>query len=225
MATTRKRLRSLFLFVLIMGLIALSVALIINICMLSATKGKIVTTDTAAGFDADCILILGAGVRDDGSPSHMLEDRLKTGLELYKIGASDKILMTGDHGRKEYNEVGAMKAYAIDAGVPSENVFMDHAGFSTYESLYRARDVFKAKHVVIVTQGYHLPRALYIANQLGLEAVGVSADLRPYRGQLMRDLREVAARTKDFAKCIFMPEPTFLGEVIPVSGNGNLTNG
>ena len=224
MVTKRKRLRRLLLFVLVLGLLAASALLIINICMFSTTKGKILATDTAAGFDADCILILGAGVRDDGSPSHMLEDRLKTGLQLYELGASEKILMTGDHGRKEYNEVGVMKDFATEHGIPSEDVFMDHAGFSTYESLYRARDVFKAKRVIIVTQGYHLPRALYIANQLGLEAVGVSADLRPYRGQLMRDLREIAARTKDFAKCIFKPEPTFLGDAIPVSGNGNLTN-
>ncbi len=224
MVAKRKRWRRLLLFVLVLGLLAVSALLIINICLVSAAKDKILSADKAASFDADCILILGAGVRDDGSPSHMLEDRLKTGLQLYELGAPDKILMTGDHGRQEYNEVGVMKDFATERGVPSENVFMDHAGFSTYESLYRARDVFKAKRVIIVTQEYHLPRALYIADRLGLEAVGVSADLRTYRGQGMRNLREFAARTKDFAKCIFMPEPTYLGDAIPVSGNGNLTN-
>ncbi|MBR4018560.1 MAG: YdcF family protein, partial [Clostridia bacterium] len=112
----------------------------------------------------------------------------------------------------------------IEAGVPSEDVFMDHAGFSTYESIYRAKEVFLAERVLIVTQGYHLYRALYVARSLGLEAEGVAADLRPYRGQRYYDLREVLARCKDFAMCIFKPLPTYLGEAIPVSGSGDLTN-
>ena len=125
---------------------------------------------------------------------------------------------------KDYDEVGAMKQYAIDNGVPSENVFMDHAGFSTYETVYRAKEIFEADKVIIITQEYHLYRALYIAEQLGLEAYGVSADLNRYAGQSMRDFREVLARCKDWAMCIIKPEPTYLGEAIPVSGNGDLTN-
>ena len=132
--------------------------------------------------------------------------------------------MSGDHGREHYNEVGAMKNYALERSVPSENVFMDHAGFSTYETMYRAKEIFKAKKVVIVTQEYHLYRALYIARQLGLEAYGVAADVRTYGGQSMRDAREVLARCKDFALCLFKPEPTYLGDPIPVSGNGDVTN-
>ena len=103
-------------------------------------------------------------------------------------------------------------------------MFMDHAGFSTYETVYRAQEIFEADKVIIVTQGYHLYRALYIAEQLGVEAYGVSSDLNTYAGQSMRDFREVLARCKDFAMCIFKPEPTYLGEAIPVSGNGDLTN-
>ena len=117
-----------------------------------------------------------------------------------------------------------MKDFAISGGVPSSDVFMDHAGFSTYESLYRLKEVFCADSVVIVSQGYHLYRAIYIAQSLGIEAYGVSADLRPYRGQLMREVREIAARVKDFAQCIFKPEPTYLGKEIPVWGNGDQTN-
>ena len=132
--------------------------------------------------------------------------------------------MSGDHGQKDYNEVKAMKQKAMDAGISSEDVFMDHAGFSTYESIYRARDVFLAERVLIVTQEYHLYRALYVARSLGLEAEGVAADLRPYRGQRYYDLREVLARCKDFAMCIFKPLPTYLGEAIPVSGSGDQTN-
>ena len=130
----------------------------------------------------------------------------------------------GDHGREDYDEVGAMKDYAIENGVPSENVFMDHAGFSTYETVYRAKEIFEADKVIIVTQEYHLYRALYIAEQLGVDAYGVSSDLNTYAGQSMRDAREVLARCKDWLMCIFKPEPTYLGEAIPVSGNGDVTN-
>ena len=132
--------------------------------------------------------------------------------------------MSEDHGKEEYDEVNIMKNYAIENGIPSENIFMDHAGFSTYESIYRAKEIFEAKKVVIVTQKYHLFRALYIANQLGLEAYGVGADPRQYVGATYRELREILTRDKDFVKCLFKPEPTYLGATIPVSGNGYATN-
>ena len=132
--------------------------------------------------------------------------------------------MSGDHGTVSYDEVNTMKQYAIDAGVPSSDVFMDHAGFSTYESVYRARDVFKAKKIIIVTQTYHLYRALYIANELGLEAYGVASDYDVYINQTQRELREVLARNKDFFTALFKPKPTYLGDAIPVSGNGDVTN-
>lgn len=101
---------------------------------------------------------------------------------------------------------------------------MDHAGFSTYETVYRAKEIFQARKVVIVTQGYHLHRALYIAKQLGLEAYGVASDLRTYSSQAKQDVREMMARCKDFGMCIFKPEPTYMGEAIPISGNGDVTN-
>ena len=101
---------------------------------------------------------------------------------------------------------------------------MDHAGFSTYESLYRARDIFQAKKIIIVTQEYHLYRALYIAQALGLDAYGVNADYRNYSGQTMRDIREILARNKDFLTSVFQPQPTYLGDAIPISGSGDLTN-
>ena len=117
-----------------------------------------------------------------------------------------------------------MKKYAIDKGVPSEDIFMDHAGFSSYESIYRAKEIFGAKRIVIVTQKYHLYRALHIANSLGVEAYGVGADPRQYVGAMYREIREILARNKDFVKCLFKPEPTYLGESIPVSGSGDVTN-
>ncbi len=174
--------------------------------------------------DVDCIVVLGCLVRDDGTPSHMLEDRLKQGVALYQQAAAPKLLMSGDHGTVSYDEVDAMKRYAVDAGVKSEDVFMDHAGFSTYETVYRAKAIFGADKVIIVTQKYHLYRALYAAQALGIEAYGVASDYRTYSGQTARDVREVLARIKDFIMCIFKPEPTYLGEAIPISGNGQLTH-
>jgi len=187
-------------------------------------RDRIVTLDEVGTLDVDCVLILGARVRDDGNPSGILEDRLITGIAAYENGASDRILMSGDHGNANYDEVNAMKAYAVEQGVPPENVFMDHAGFSTYESLYRARDVFCVESVLIVTQAYHLYRALYVAEKMGLTAYGVAADIRTYPGMPRFVAREILARNKDFFYTLFMPKPTYLGDVIPIWGDGNLTN-
>jgi len=121
-------------------------ALCINFYVIKSTEKQIVKE-----FDTtyDCILVLGAGVKN-GSPKPMLEHRLDYAIDLYNKGVSSKIIMSGDHGRKDYDEVNVMKSYAIEKGVPSQDIFMDHAGFSTYESIYRARDVFKVKSMVIV---------------------------------------------------------------------------
>lgn len=225
MKIDKKRMRKMVIVLLSLAAIGLLTIILINGHVKAAGKERILTLEEASKFeDVDCIIILGCGIYDDGSLSPMLRDRLLRGLELYNEGAAPKILMSGDHGRKEYDEVNAMKQYAIDNGVLSENIFMDHAGFSTYESIYRAKEIFEADKVIIVTQEYHVYRALYIAEQFGIDAYGVSADLNAYAGQTMRDFREVLARCKDFAMCIFKPEPTFLGEVIPISGNGDLTN-
>ena len=197
----------------------------INIRVCTFADKRILTEEEAKSLsDVDCILVLGCGVRPDGTPSHMLEDRLKRGVSLYDNGVAPKILMSGDHGQDDYDEVNTMKDYALGEGVPTEDVFMDHAGFSTYESMYRAKEIFQAEKIVIVTQQYHLYRAVYIAEQLGLEAWGVNCDYRTYSGQFMRDVREVLARVKDFGMCILTPEPTYMGEVIPVQGDGRLTD-
>lgn len=216
----KKVLKYIIIFIILIAIIILG----INLYIILSTKKQIIKKEDYTKLsDIDCIIILGAGIVED-KPSHMLEDRLLEGIKLYQNNISDKIIMSGDHGRKEYDEVNVMKNYAIQRGVPSENIFMDHAGFSTYESIYRARDIFKARKVVIVTQKYHLYRALYIANQLGVEAYGVGADPRQYVGKTYREMREILARNKDFIKCIFKPEPTYLGETIPVNGNGDITN-
>lgn len=212
---------------IIITIIILLVILVfgINFYVKASTKKQIIDNESELSnlSDVDCILILGAGVRNN-EPSPMLEDRLLKGIELYNKNISSKIIMSGDHSREEYDEVNIMKDFAIGKGVKSEDIFMDHAGFSTYESIYRAKEIFEAKKIIIVTQSYHLYRALYIANSLGIEAYGVSADLRTYTNQLSREIREIIARDKDFIKCIYKPKPTYLGETIPVSGNGDITN-
>lgn len=197
----------------------------LNSIVTLVSGSRIITTEKAAKLgDIDCILVLGCQVKDDGTPSHMLEDRLKRGVELFEAGTSAYLLMSGDHGRQEYDEVGHMKKYAVDAGVESSAVFMDHAGFSTYESIYRAKEIFGAERMVIVTQEYHLYRAIYIAKSFGIEAWGVAADYREYSGQFNRDVREILARVKDLGMCIFKPKPTYLGEAVPLSGSGDVTN-
>lgn len=222
--SVKKVLLRVFLVFTILALLGAASVFGINIYIKSSTKKKILTLEEASALEGiDCILILGAGVWGE-RPTHMLEDRLDYGIALYKAGASNRLLMSGDHGRKNYDEVNVMKKYAIGEGVPSPDVFMDHAGFSTYESLYRARDIFEAKRIIIVTQEYHLYRALYIADKLGLEAYGVPSNPRSYAGQRARDIREVLARVKDLFYVIIKPEPTYLGESIPVSGDGDVTN-
>lgn len=200
-------------------------ALLVNNYVISSTKNQLVTSNAAAEInDIDCIIVLGCQVKENGKPSAMLKDRLDRAVELYKLGVAPKILMSGDHGRTNYNEVKAMKEYAVSHGVPSSDIFMDHAGFSTYETVYRAKEIFKCKKAVIVTQEYHIYRALFIANALDIEMYGVSSDYHTYRGQFMRDFREILARNKDFLTTIFKPEPTFLGDEIPISANGDITN-
>lgn len=211
--------------VLILGVLGAAAVFGIDAFVRCSVSDRIVEeADGAKLEDVDCIIVLGCQVRDDGSPSHMLEDRLKRGVALYQLGAAPKLLMSGDHGTAGYDEVDTMKRFAVDSGVPSEDVFMDHAGFSTYETVYRAKEIFGADKVIIVTQKYHLYRALYIAEALGMEAYGVPADYRQYSGQAARDLREILARVKDFGMSVFKPAPTYLGETIPISGNGELTH-
>ncbi|MBE7030518.1 MAG: SanA protein [Ruminococcaceae bacterium] len=214
-------------FIVIICLIAVGSASVLgaNAYVKMIGGKRIISPEKATELtDVDCIIILGCGVDANGNPSWMLEDRLKKGIELYKKGAAHKILMSGDHGRKFYDEVNTMKQFAMDTGVPSSDIFMDHAGFSTYESMYRAKEIFEAESVIIVTQEYHLYRAVYIAEKLGLKAYGVSATERVYGGETYFEQREILARCKDFLITILKPKPTYLGEVIPVSGDGNITN-
>ncbi len=222
---TKHRWRALFAVLFCVVLLFGGAVLGINAYVKHVGGASLIRADEAQTLtDVDCIIVLGCHVRDDGTPSDMLRDRLDQGIALYHAGVAPKLLMSGDHGQHTYNEVGTMREYALAHGVPSEDIFMDHAGFSTYETVVRAKEVFCVGRAVIVSQEYHLYRTLYLADAIGLDAYGVAADAHVYVGQTYRDIREIAARAKDFLMAIVRPAPTFLGDTIPVSGDGNVTN-
>ncbi len=197
-----------------------------NVITVVGSKGSIVTASAAQSQtqQADAIVVLGASVLADGTPSTILQDRLDDGIQLYFAGVAPKVIMSGDNETASYNEVKAMKSYAIAQGVPSEDIFCDHAGFSTYESMYRAKYVFGCERIVVATQTYHLYRALWSAQCLGMQAQGVPSDYRTYQKQTQYDIREIPARTKDFFKALLRVPSTYVGDPISLNQSGDVTN-
>lgn len=202
---------------LLLVLVAAAAVLGGSVYVVWSARAEILSQEEAPPANLDCILVLGCGVHADGTPTPMLRSRMTRAVELYQAGWADKLLLSGDNSRADYNEVATMKTLALEGGVPEEDIVLDHAGFSTYDSLYRAQDVFLVKRLVIVTQEYHLSRALYLADALGLEAWGVAAAPRNDAGQIMRDAREILARDKAILWAILRPEPKFLGDPIPLA--------
>ena len=185
-------------FISLILLVGITV-LIVNAIVIGTTAKNVIIAPPNAHYEA--AIVLGAKVHPGGRLSDMLRDRMETAIALYHAGAVDTLLLSGD-GRGEWSEVKHMKLYAIEKGVPEEAILEDPEGFSTYESVFRAKTLYGQDKLVIVTQKYHLYRAIYIAEDLGIEAAGVSADLEKYAGQLYRDIREILARIKDFGLCI-----------------------
>ncbi|HLA82363.1 MAG TPA: ElyC/SanA/YdcF family protein [Thermoleophilia bacterium] len=199
--------------------------LVPNLVIVRAANTHIVSTVQEAP-QAQAAIVLGARVYPNGTLSPMLRDRLETGVLLYKAGKVEKLLLSGDHGQTTYDEVNAMLRYAVERGVPDEDVFTDHAGFSTYDTMYRARDVFKVHSAIVVTQGFHLARAVYTARALGLEATGVAADIQLYGNEWRFAMRDWVARAKAFLQLnITKPGPRYLGPAIPIDGDGRATRG
>lgn len=225
------------LLIIVLGMLGVMTGILINNRVISKSEDKIsymVTGDVEIkqfaqnnlkNFGADCALVLGCGIVDENTPSDMLKDRLDVGIELYRQGIVPKLLLSGDNGQEHYNEIHVMLQYAKEAGVPEADIFCDHAGFSTYDSMYRAGSIFECEKVIVVTQKYHEYRALYIGDKLGLDVTGVSSDQRKYFGQTYRDVREVLARIKDFGKVFLRSKPTYGGEAIPISGSGIYSHG
>lgn len=220
------------LFFIVVGMLAVLGGILINSRVVSTTEENILyvcrddveikqfARQTLKNLDADCALVLGCGIVDEKTPSDMLKDRLDVGIELYRQGIVPKLLLSGDNGQEHYNEIHVMFNYAKDAGVPAEDIFCDHAGFSTYDSMYRAGSIFECETVIVVTQEYHQYRAIYIGEKLGLDAYGVASDQRRYFGQTYRDAREILARIKDCFKALMRSKPTYGGDAIPISGSG-----
>ena len=161
----KKMIIKIISWIIFIGLVIALIVAAINIYMVTTTSKRIISVDDAKDINADCIIVLGAGVKPSGKPSWMLEDRIIVGEQLYNVNAAPKLLMSGDHGRENYDEVNTMKNYAINDGIPSEDIFMDHAGFETYDSMYRAKKIFGAKKVVIsAPAGNDLPTIVYNVN-------------------------------------------------------------
>ncbi len=225
-------LRKSFKILVIAGVVTALLLTVLNLTVVLSSdpymydKNSICSSEDLSqleGEDIEAIIVLGCGVIGD-TPTALLSDRLDAAIELYKNAkVAPKILMSGDHGRENYNEVAVMRQYAIDRGVPSKDIFMDHAGFSTYETMYRAKEIFGIDTAVIVTQEYHLYRALYDARSLGIKCCGVEATGHVFTKQFYWDCREILARSKDFFYSLFKPEPTYLGDTIDIAGNGEVT--
>jgi SanA protein len=207
--------------IVILTIIIVAIGLIssaINIYMISYSKRYFIKEES---FEekTDAVIVLGAYVFPSGEVSWILRDRLDTALLVYNITA-DKIIVSGDHGNKNYNEVRAMKDYLLAKEVDEHDVFMDHAGFSTYDSMCRAKEVFLLEKAIISTQRYHLYRAIYAARKLGIEAYGIEADLHIYPRMPYYQFREALARVKDFFYVLFKVKPVFSGPVIDIKGSG-----
>jgi SanA protein len=167
-------------------------------------------------------IVLGAGARNH-KVSSVLQDRLETALALYKKGKVKRLLLTGDHGRKDYDEVNTMKDYLVTRGVSEKDIFLDHAGFDTYDSMFRAKELFEVRDAIVITQDFHLNRSVFLARNLGLDANGFAADRRVYSGRKYYAFREKFTVCKAAFDVLFHSKPRFLGEKIPITGDSSLS--
>ncbi len=217
MKAVKKIAKKLIKIMLVLGILAVMAVFFINMYVTGTAEKRMYSEESMLPRDADCIIVLGAGLKPDGTPNHMLRDRLDLAINLYEADICKKLLLTGDHGSDGYDEVNAMKDYVLSKGVPAEHVFLDHAGFSTYDSMYRAKEVFCVEKAIVITQKYHLYRAVYIGNGLGIDIYGMNSDPYTYVGQVARDIREYLARVKDVFSVAFKVKPEYLGEKIDIN--------
>jgi vancomycin permeability regulator SanA len=198
----------------LLGLILALVVALSSLYVARATSSQ--RYETSADVPAERVaIVFGAGVRADGRLSRMLADRVNAAIDLYQAGRVEKLLMTGDNSRVDYDEVSAMRLYAVERGVPAEDITLDYAGFRTYDSCYRAREIFGVTEAVLITQRYHLPRAVYTCRRLGVAAVGLGTpDWGVYRETLLVQygVREALATVQALWEIhVTRPQPTFLG--------------
>ena len=167
------------------------------------------------------VLVLGASVKSDGELSTMLRDRVESALWLYETGKVKRFLLSGDNATNSYNEPQAMKKYLLERGVPETDIFLDYAGFDTYDSVYRANYIFEVDRAIVVSQRFHLPRAIYIARSMGLEFYGYNGDRRQYTSESRNRFRELVANIKAWGELLVNKEPHFKGDRIPITGKNN----
>lgn len=206
--------------------VAASAFFILNSVVVNEAAKYVYSIDDISSLpEADCVIVPGALVYGDESLSAVLQDRVDYAIKIYEAGKADRLLFSSDHGETDYDEVNSMMDYAVSRGVPESDIFLDHAGFSTYETMYRARDVFLVKSAIIVTQQFHVSRSVYIARALGLNAYGVNSNPRQYGNETRDNIRESLARIKDYLSVnIFRPKPEYLGDAIPIFGDSSLTH-
>lgn len=214
------RITTLRVQIAILLILAACVGVISTPIMMRSTMERYMYESVADVPETDVALVLGAAVRR-GQPTPVLAERADRAIQLYKAGKVRKILVTGDNGALSHDEVTPVKNYLLEAGVAAGDIFLDHAGFDTYSSMYRARDVFGADSMTVVTQDFHLPRALYIARHLGLSAYGVAA--RSAGVSFKNYIREIPASVKALIDLVVGRTPKYLGDPIPLDGDGSTT--
>jgi SanA protein len=216
--------RPIFLFrprFVILFLILLFVGAILgaNFWVGSVAAGKILR-EVGALDEQNVVLVLGARVAENGAPSDILRDRLDTAIELFAAGKVARIIVSGDNSRKNYDETDAMRDYLLARNIPPRIIFTDYAGFDTFDSIFRAREIFGAEKLILVSQKFHLPRAIFLAQKLGIDALGFSANLRKYRDETRMNLREILANVKAAGNILLRSEPHFFGEKFDLADDG-----
>lgn len=176
---------------------------------------KYISKSVEGSNSSEVAVILGASTFKNGNLSEVLKDRVDKAIELYQARKVKKILVSGDNSTVYYNEVNPVRLYLLEKNIPEEDIFLDHAGFDTYSTMYRARDIFKVKSMIVVTQSFHLPRSVFIARVLGLNTYGVSADNGKYK--ISNYIRELFANEKAILNLLFNRKPKYLGEEIPLT--------
>lgn len=216
--------KKIFFFLFLLSMIGILGTLFINLYIINSTKKQIMELENITDKKYDAILVLGCKVNGN-SPSLMLGKRLDMAEEVYQQ-LNIKLLLSGDHGQNNYDEVNVMRDYLLNSSIREDDIFLDHAGFSTYDSIYRAKYIFGIQKMIIITQEYHMYRALYLANSLGIEAVGIKADDIFQKGIMLKnEVREIISRDKSFVYSIIKPQSKYLGDKISITGSGKITNG
>lgn len=218
----RRIFKKIMISALVIAVAGMVMMVALNLYVKAVGRSGFIDPESFDG-SVDCVIVPGARVWDSGTVSYMLRDRLDMAYKLYSNGTAAKILVSGDHGAEEYDEVNAMKEYLLGLGVPQEDIFMDHAGFNTYSTMARAKRIFEVDSCIVSTQQYHLYRAVYLAKKQGIRAYGAVCDVYVSLRLPYYKLREMAARIKDVLLAeILKPDP-MLGDSIPISGDGRLT--